>query len=300
MSVDHIIDQYLNELQNIYSNFDKDISIIKKACKVAKTAHKLQFRKYSGEPYITHPLSVSIMIAKKTDNLPIILAAILHDTVEDSPDLISMKFIYDTFGDEVWYLVDAVTDNILYFYWHEDKRFKCKLDKLLTWAMKDARCAVLKLEDREHNNKTLEWLKTDKQIRKSFETQALYKPLRSILRLDETDFVLKDTCKLLWEYLKTNNIKTKEDLKSNLYNITFQDIDNDNFNLFYYNSDSIVWEIEDKKMFEELIKNENFDESIDLISMRQNVDWKFSCLFKYKKWKVFDKNIKVKISSFKY
>ncbi len=154
MDIDVCIEKYLKELSEIYDDFDKDIDKIKKACDVAKIAHEWQFRKYSGKPYIIHPLRVAIMIAKKCDNLSLILAAILHDTVEDAPDKISMKYIYEEFWDEVWYLVDSVTNNILYFYKNPWVKFVDKLDKLLTWAVTDARCVFLKLIDREHNNKT--------------------------------------------------------------------------------------------------------------------------------------------------
>jgi prophage antirepressor-like protein len=72
--------------------------------------------------------------------------------------------------------------------------------------------------------------------------------LRKILKVDESNFVLKDVCKLMASYIKNNNIKDVSELKSNLYKITFQNIDSDSFELFYYSSDSIVWEINDKKM----------------------------------------------------
>lgn len=294
------IDQYLFELKGAYPYFERDFDKIMKAVNAAKIAHEWQYRKLSGNLFIFHPLRVAIMVAKKSDNLDLILAAILHDTVEDAPDKISMDYIYKEFGDKVWYLVDAVTDNILFFHNKPNIIFKNKTDKLLTWTIQDARCAILKLVDREHNNKTLKWLKTDKQIRKSFETQALYVPLRRILRLDENDFVLKDICKLFALYMKKYDISTVAQLKSNLYNIAFHDIDSENFDLFYYASDSIVWEISDKKMFENLSKNEAFDNNIEIISLRQDVDWNFSCLFKYKEWQVFWDDLKMKISGFKY
>ncbi len=298
--LDVLIDKYLKELSKSYKDFDKNIDIIKKACGVAKLAHEWQFRKYSGNPYIGHPLRVAILISEKTDNLESILAAILHDTVEDAPEKVSMEFIYKEFWETVWYLVDSVTATILYYYNEPKIIFKDKLDKLLTWMINDARCVFLKLIDREHNNKTLEWLNTDKQIRKSFETQALYNPLRKMLRVDESDFVLNDICKLVALYLKDNKINNSDQLKSSLYGVVFHDINSENFEEFYYSSDSIVWEINDKKLFEKLIKNKSFDEKIEIISLMEDTEWIFSCLFKYKKWQIFDDDIKMKVSSFKY
>lgn len=300
LNLDDIVKKYLTELKKVYLDFDKNFDKIKKAVDIAKIAHEWQFRKYSGKPFIAHPLRVAIMVASKCNDLSLILAAILHDTVEDSPKKVSMKSIYENFWDDVWYLVDSVTDNIMFYYKNPKKKFKNKTEKILCWSIKDARCGFLKLIDREHNNKTLIWLKTDKQIRKSFETQALYNPLREILRMDAEDFDVKDMDSLLSNYMKNNKIKNVDDLKSNLYNITFYDIDSNNFDLFYSSSDSIVWEINSKKMFEDLIKNDSFDNKIEIISLKQDVDWNFSCLFKYKGWQVFSDHFKVRISSFKY
>ena len=296
--IELLIEDYLTYLSETYSDFDKNKDIINKACKVAKIAHEWQFRKYSGKPYIVHPLRVSRMMAKKTKDLSLILAAILHDTVEDAPDKVSMSYIYKTFWDEVWYLVDSVTNNIMYFYNEPDVKFKDKLDKLLTGGMRDARCLVLKMLDREHNNKTLVWLKTDKQIRKSFETQALYVPLRKILKFDDEKFDINNVSSLLSTYQKEHNISSVSELKSSLYQITFRDIDSENFELFYYSSDSIVWEIEDKGLLEYLMSNDNFDDSIEVVSISQDASWKFRCLFKYRKWQIFDWWFKANISSF--
>jgi len=299
-NLDDIVEKYLNELKKVYLGFDANFDKIKKAVEVAKLAHKWQFRKYSGKPFIAHPLRVAIMVASKCDDLSLILASILHDTVEDAPEKVSMSYIYKEFWDEIWYLVDSVTDNIMFYHKEPNKIFKNKTEKILWWSMKDARCGFLKLIDREHNNKTLKWLKTDKQIRKSFETQALYNPLREIFRIDAEDFDLKDMDSLLANYIKNNKIKNVDELKSNLYNITFYDIDSNNFDLFYSSSDSIVWEINNKKIFENLIKNESFDKKIEIISLKQDVDSNFTCLFKYKGWQVFGDHFKVKVSSFKY
>jgi GTP pyrophosphokinase len=99
--IDVIIDKYIQELKKSYNDFERDFDKIKKAIDFAKIAHEGQIRKYSGKPFIVHPLRVAIMVAQKCDNLSLILAAILHDTVEDSPDKVSMQKIYEEFGDDV-------------------------------------------------------------------------------------------------------------------------------------------------------------------------------------------------------
>lgn len=295
-----IIDKYLWYLKNVYKNFDQNFLLIKKACDIAQLAHEWQYRKLTGTPFVAHPMRVAIMIAEKTDDLSLILAAILHDVVEDSSDKFSMEYIYDKFGDDVWFLVDSITANIDFYYQNPDIIFKEKTDKFLCWVMKDIRCAFLKLMDRDHNNKTLEWLKTDTQIRKSFETQALYNPLKKIIWLNNKKFVYSEIWNRFTNYIKKNKIYNVEDLKMNLYKITFDDIDSYNFELFYHNSNNIVWKIEDKKMFENLIENNYFDSKIEIISFTQTVNWKFSCLFKYKEGKICCEKVKMIVSGFKY
>jgi len=295
-----IVDKYLWYLKDVYQNFDRDFLLIRKACDIAQIAHEWQYRKLTGTPFVAHPMRVAVMIAEKTDNLQLILAAILHDVVEDAFDQFSMSYIYKEFGDEIWFLVDSVTDNILYYNNEPSIIFDNKVDKLLSWAIKDARCLFLKLMDREHNNKTLDWLKTDKQIRKSFETQALYNPLKRILRVDQKDFILEYINKLFSEYMNKNNISNIEELKSVLYKETFEDINSDNFNLFYYHSNNVVWKIKNKKMFDKLIKNNYFDDKIDIISLTEDVNWNFGCLFKYKEGKICCQNLKMSVSGFKY
>ena len=243
-----IVDKYLWYLKCVYKKFDENFLLIKKACDVAKVAHEWEYRKLTGNPFIAHPMRVAVMVAEKTDDLSLILAAILHDVVEDASDKFPMEYIYKEFGNDVWFLVDSVTDNILYYFENPKIKFKDKSDKFLYWVIKNTKCAFLKLMDREHNNKTLDWLKTDKQIRKSFETQALYNPLKKILKVGQKDFILEDIDKLLHEYMSKKGVFMFDDLRSALYKETFEDIDSDNFNLFYYSSDSIVWNIEDKSM----------------------------------------------------
>lgn len=295
-----IINKYLNYIKKNYKDFDKNILFIKKACDVAKIAHQWQFRRLTWTPFIIHPMKVAVMVSWKTDDLSLIISAILHDVVEDSADKFSMEYIYKEFWNDVWFLVDSVTDNILFYLQNSEKKFKDKIDKLLYWTMKDPRCAFLKLTDRAHNNKTLNWLEADKQIRKSFETQALYNPLKKLLWVDNRAFNLEKAVSNFSDYIKQNKIKTVDDLKLFLYKNTFQDIDGYNFDIFYKKSNNIVWEISDKDMFKKLINNNYFDKRTEILSMKEDAVGNFSCFFKYEKWKVYEDEIKVKVSSFKY
>ncbi|MCK9467258.1 MAG: HD domain-containing protein [Candidatus Absconditabacterales bacterium] len=295
---DKIVEKYLGYLKNVYPFFERDFSIIQKASKVAQEAHKGQFRKLTGTAFIAHPLRVAIMVAEKTNDLTLILAAILHDVVEDSFEKFSMSYIYKNFGDEVGFLVDSVTANIDYYYKNPKTIFEEKTDKFLYGVMKDIRCAFLKLMDRDHNNKTLEGLKIDKQIRKSFETQALYNPLKKIIGLDDKKFVYKEAQDRFIQYLKKKKIKNTEELRSSLYQDVFEDLDSYNFQLFYYSSNNIVRKIENKKMFEKLIENNYFDNKVEILSITEDIYGNFNCLFRYEKGKICCQDVKMKVSNF--
>ncbi len=283
-----IIDKYLKELKDVYADFDENFDQIKKAVDLAKIAHEWQFRKYSGKPYIAHPLRVAVMVAKKCDDLDLILAAILHDTVEDAPEKISMKMIYEEFWEEVWYLVDSVTDNINYFLNDTNKIFDDKIEKLLYWWIKDIRCLLLKISDREHNLKTIQWLKETKQIRMWFETQAIYEPLKKIMNCGDVNFTIEDRWDFFKYYMKDNKLKTATELRENLYSSTFKDFDDDTFELVYKNTDHIIRKIEDRDMYMKLIDTHSFDDKIDVLSIEWSLDGDFLCTFMYKKWKIFD------------
>jgi hypothetical protein len=104
-----------------------------------------------------------------------------------------------------------------------------------------------------------------KQIKKSFESQALYLPLIKILKYNQKDLSIDKSQKLLDIYLKENNIKTSKELKNNLLNICFHDFSEDIFDIVYNNSSNVVWEIEDKKVFDSLVLSGWFDsESVDI------------------------------------
>ncbi len=293
--IDNLIKKYLKELKQNYKDFDKNLFIIQKAVDIAKIAHEWQFRKYSGKPFILHPLRVAIMVAQRCDDLDLILAAILHDTVEDSPEKVSMETIYKEFWDEVWFLVDSVTDNVFYYYQKKDNIFDDKVDKLLYGGMKDIRCFVLKIFDREHNLKTLDWLKEKKQIRMWFETQALYIPLKEILNCDYGNIKIDVAQKNFDDYLKKYKISDFDELKWFLYSKLFNNFDKETFNVVYKNTQNVIWKIEDIEMYKKLVETKNFDENVDVLSIERWLDDSFLCTFVYKKGWFYKHNAKVSI-----
>lgn len=131
----------------------------------------------------------------------------------------------------------------------------------------------------------------------SFETQAIYEPLKKLFGFNKNKPQSIDVCTdLLHHYLFANRIITSEEFKKALLNQTFFDFDNDTFNIVYKNTSRIFWEIDDKNVFEKLIESKNFDEKIEIVSMHQTISGKFLVIFKYKRGNVFeDLNSKLKI-----
>ncbi len=283
-----VVKEFLDTLSSKYQYFMKDFAIIKKACDFAFHAHTGQKRKYSWGPFIEHPLNVALLCAKRFDDINLLIAAILHDCVEDN-EHITMNAIYETFGDEIGFIVDSVTDTSDYFLYDPDIIFNDRIEKFLYGGMQDIRCIILKLHDRENNIDTLWGLEPHKQIRMSFETQAIYEPLKKLFGWYRDNIQSITTCRdQLHRYAIENDISTPGELKELLLNQTFLDFDNDTFNLVYKNSNRIFRRIDEKKVFEKLIQSKNFDDKIEVISIQGDANGNFSVIFKYKWWNVFE------------
>ena len=152
---------FLEKIEELeITNQEKEL--LKKGYFFAKEAHKHQTRK-TGDPYFIHPLEVSIDLWKRYKNVELTCAGFLHDIIEDCPD-ISREDIYKEFGENIGFLVDAVTKTKFDFL-NETIKFSDKLERFLWAAMRDIRVFLLKLADRDNNLKTLSALKDQKQIK---------------------------------------------------------------------------------------------------------------------------------------
>ena len=140
-----------------------DLTMIEKAYQIARDAHKDQKRK-SGEPYIIHPLCVAIILADLEMDKETIAAGILHDVVEDT--VMTEAELTDVFGREVALLVDGVT-KLTQLNWDKDKvEIQAEnLRKMFLAMAKDIRVILIKLADRLHNMRTLQYMKPEKQKR---------------------------------------------------------------------------------------------------------------------------------------
>ena len=174
-----------------------DISMIEKAYKLAKEAHKGQFRK-SGEAYIIHPLWVAIILANLELDKETIVAGILHDGVEDT--VMTDEEIRKEFGDEVALLVDGVTKLGQLSYSKDKVEVQAEnLRKMFLAMAKDIRVILIKLADRLHNMRTLQYMRPEKQQEKARETMDIYAPIAMRLGISKIKVELDD---LSLKYLK--------------------------------------------------------------------------------------------------
>ena len=183
-----------------------DLTMIERAYRIAKEAHKEQKRK-SGEPYIIHPLCVAIILADLELDKETIAAGILHDIVEDTE--MTEEELTAQFGQEVALLVDGVT-KLTQLSWSADKvEMQAEnLRKMFLAMAKDIRVILIKLADRLHNMRTLQYMKPEKQKEKARETIEIYSPLADRLGISKIKIELDD---LALRYLEPEVYKDLEE-----------------------------------------------------------------------------------------
>ena len=174
-----------------------DISMIEKAYRIAKEAHKDQARK-SGEPYIIHPLWVGIILADLEMDKETIVAGMLHDAVEDTA--MTLDDITKEFGEEVALLVDGVTKLGQLSYSQDKLEVQAEnLRKMFLAMAKDIRVIIIKLADRLHNMRTLEFMTPAKQQEKARETMDIYAPIAQRLGISKIKTELDDLSLKYWK-----------------------------------------------------------------------------------------------------
>ena len=174
-----------------------DLSQIEKAYHLAEEAHGDQKRK-SGEPYIIHPLCVGIILADLEMDKETIIAGILHDVVEDTG--ITLDHIVGEFGEEVGHLVDGVTKLGQIDYKADKVEIQAEnLRKMFLAMAKDIRVIIIKLADRLHNMRTLEYMTREKQLEKTRETMDIYAPIASRLGISRIKVELDDLALRYWK-----------------------------------------------------------------------------------------------------
>lgn len=175
-----IIEKYMTE---------EEVAFVMKAYEYAKMMHKDQKRK-SGEPYIIHPVNVAIILADLDMDVETIIAALLHDVVEDTPA--TYDDVKNMFSEDIANIVDGVTKlNKLNYKSSEDFQAE-NLRKMILAMNNDIRVIIVKLADRLHNLRTLEYMNEEKQKQKAKETIEIYAPLAGRLGIFKIKWELED------------------------------------------------------------------------------------------------------------
>ncbi len=166
-----------------------DMALIERAYRYADEKHKNQLRK-SGEPYIIHPLAVAEIVAEIGLDSDAIAAALLHDCLEDTDA--SFEEISRLFGETIAELVEGVTKLTRVQYSTMEEQQMENLRKMFMAMSKDIRVILIKIADRLHNTRTLQYQSPAKQISKSMETMEIYAPLAHRLGMQKIKWELED------------------------------------------------------------------------------------------------------------
>ena len=198
-----------------------DFSMLEKAYQLANNAHKDQKRK-SGEPYIIHPLKVAYILAELELDMESIVAGILHDVIEDTE--YSYEDISNMFSEEIAAIVDGVTKLGKLSYTTKEEVQAENYRKMFLAMAKDIRVILIKLADRLHNMRTLNYMKPEKQKEKAQETLDIYAPLAHRLGISKIRSEMEDLC---FKYLEPDaffDLATKIERKKEERDEFVQDI----------------------------------------------------------------------------
>ncbi|HEY1078885.1 MAG TPA: RelA/SpoT family protein, partial [Bdellovibrio sp.] len=183
------VDDLLARIRNFYPN--ADLKVIEKAYAFSEKAHEGQIRR-SGEPYISHPLSVAAILADLHLDLDTIATGLLHDTVEDTHA--TLEDIRREFGDVIAMLVDGVTKIGQMKFKNSHEKQGENIRKMIVAMGKDVRVVLVKLADRLHNMRTLNFMPFEKQERIALETLEIYCPLAGRMGISSLKIELEDLC----------------------------------------------------------------------------------------------------------
>ncbi len=169
----------------------EDIAVVQRAYEFGAVAHRNQTRQ-TGAPYITHPLTVANILTGLRIDRASIVAAILHDVVEDTE--VTLAEVKESFGEEVSELVDGLTKISKIRFSSTQERLAENFRKMIVAMAKDLRVILIKLSDRLHNMRTLDHLPTTKRQRVALETVEIYAPLAGRLGIYGIKSELEDLC----------------------------------------------------------------------------------------------------------
>ena len=171
-------------------NPNADLGIVAKAYNYAEMAHSNAQTRFSGERYFVHPYNVALILTDLHMDVQTICAGLLHDVVEDTG--ISFNEIKREFGEEIANMVDGVTKLSKFKYRNKEERQAESLRKMIIAMSKDIRVVIIKLADRLHNIRTLQYMPQEKQYQKAMETIEIYAPIANRLGIASIKWELED------------------------------------------------------------------------------------------------------------
>lgn len=262
-----------------YIKRPENIELIQKAYDFAYEHHKGQFRK-SGEPYVIHVIQVASTLALMHCGPKTIAAGLLHDTVEDCQG-VTTDTITELFGQEIATLVDAVTKIGAIKFKDEEEYLASNHRKLFIAMAKDIRVILIKLADRLHNMRTLQYMRPEKQKKIARETLSVYAPIAHRLGISEIKNELEDLSFKYLDYKKYEEIKDlvkqRESDRNEQVHEMISDIESimQEYNIQYriFGRSKHFYSIY-KKM---VTKNKRFEEILDLLAIRIVTDSVVHC-----------------------
>lgn len=262
-----------------YIKRPENIELIQKAYDFAYEHHKGQFRK-SGEPYVIHVIQVANTLALMHCGPKTIAAGLLHDTVEDCQG-VTTDTISELFGQEIATLVDAVTKIGAIKFKDEEEYLASNHRKLFIAMAKDIRVILIKLADRLHNMRTLQYMRPEKQKKIARETLSVYAPIAHRLGISEIKNELEDLSFKYLDYKKYEEIKDlvkqRESDRNEQVHEMISDIESimQEYNIQYriFGRSKHFYSIY-KKM---VTKNKRFEEILDLLAIRIVTDSVVHC-----------------------
>ena len=263
-----------------YIHQEENLRLIREAYELANEKHEGQLRK-SGEPYIIHPLSVAMILADLNVGPNTLIAAILHDVVEDTDCCLEM--LTEKFGSDVASIVDGVTKVTQMKFSSLEKQQAENHQKMIIAMAKDIRVIVVKLADRLHNLRTLEYQSKEKQVRIAQETLEIYAPLAHKLGMFKIKAELEDTALKYTDPVLYTTIS--ELIDKRLTNNNNNYIDHMIDKIKEYLSDSGISDYQIKgriknqySIYKKMIKQEKaFEDIYDILAIRIIVDKVETC-----------------------
>ena len=270
-------EEFYGQVKKYITNVNS-LALIEKAYNYAKDKHKDQ-KRMSGEPYFNHLICVAYEVAKLNAGPNTIAAALLHDCIEDCG--VSKEEFIKEFNEEIYTLVDAVT-KIGNLEFKDEKEYLAENHRKIFLAMaKDIRVIIIKLVDRLHNMRTLEFQSPEKQKSISKETLDVYAPIAHRLGIAEIKNELEDLCFYYLDSAKYHEIASlveskkqeRDDSIQKMIEDISKNLEGHNIDYKIFGRSKHLYSIYNKMQR----KNKRFEEILDLLAIRIITESELNC-----------------------